>query len=55
MRVKKAANADMNIHVYAANLAVVTGIDETFGIDKSGTRRGRQEDVLDKMSLKRCP
>ena len=34
--VTSARNSDMKVHIYADNVAVVTGIDNTEGRDKNG-------------------
>ncbi len=45
--VKTAVNSDMKVHIYADNVAVVTGIDTTTGIDKEGKKWLHQDRFTD--------
>jgi ketosteroid isomerase-like protein len=45
--VKTATNSDMKVHIYADNVAVVTGIDTTTGTDKEGKAWAHQDRFTD--------
>jgi ketosteroid isomerase-like protein len=45
--VQSAANTDMEVHVYAGNVVVVTGIDNTKGKDKAGNEFSHQDRFTD--------
>ena len=45
--VKTATNSDMKVHIYADNMAVVTGIDTTTGTDKEGKEWTHQDRFTD--------
>ena len=45
--VKTATNSDMKVHIYADNVAVVTGIDTTTGTDKEGKEWTHQDRFTD--------
>ena len=45
--VKVATNSDMKLHIYANNLAVVTGVDTTTGTDKEGKEWTHQDRFTD--------
>ncbi len=45
--VKSAVNSDMKVHIYSNNVAVVTGIDTTRGIDKAGNEWMHQDRFTD--------
>jgi hypothetical protein len=45
--VESAVNSDMAVHIYADNVAVVTGIDNTKGKDQAGNRFSHQDIFTD--------
>ena len=45
--VESAFNSDIQVHVYAVNVAVVTGIDNTRGKDQAGNRFTHQDRFTD--------
>jgi hypothetical protein len=45
--VKSAVNSDMKVHIYADNVAVVTGIDTTRGMDQNGNEWEHQDRFTD--------
>ena len=45
--IKSATGSDMQVHIYADNVAVVTGIDTTGGTDKDGTDWTHQDRFTD--------
>ena len=45
--VKVATNSDMKVHIYADNVAVVTGVDTTTGTDKEGKEWMHQDRTTD--------
>ncbi len=45
--VKSAVNSNMKVHIYANNVAVVTGIDTTRGTDKDGNEWMHQDRFTD--------
>ena len=45
--VKRATNSDMKVHIYADNVAVVTGMDTTEGRDKDGKEFVHQDRFTD--------
>ncbi len=45
--VKSAVNSNMKVHIYANNVAIVTGIDTTRGTDKDGNEWMHQDRFTD--------